>query len=230
MTSQTSRRPKRKVEPMPDFDAPVRQRSNARTRLRTPPASEFTILTPEPPPPPAAAKPAAPPKKPAAPKPPPLPPPPVYRPRRRRGFGRGLGKAVLWIVGIYLALRILGSLVDGVNLPGSSTPSTGSTGSACPSTVARWLPNQGTDAVLVKAIQTAKHLITICRLPSGQYYYDGQVKNQPATKDNHITRPASSTATGFTAQNGTYTYEIRGNTVIVSQGGKVIEQLPWQPA
>jgi hypothetical protein len=102
-----------------------------------------------------------------------------------------------------------------------STPSTStSTEKPCPQDAARYLPG-GTGTALLVA-QTAKSLITICRIPDGRIFYDGQARGQAASDDTHIVLPAQAEGGGFVAVNGDYRYRVDGGRLVVSAGSDVL--------
>lgn len=212
------------------------------------PAPPRPVAAPSPPPrlaPAPVARPAPPPPPPrpearTAPpsfRPPPAPtrPPaaPAYRPSRRRFWTRSSKRAARWIGGL-AALVIFGpSLADQIgkiSLP-SGTSSAGGTsaGVACPYAAAQFLPGGGAGATLVKARQTTKHFITVCSTATGALFYDGQVKGKPADGTNHISLPATATASGCVARNLGYVYEVTGERVVVTSNGKVVLDEALQP-
>lgn len=105
---------------------------------------------------------------------------------------------------------------------GTSTTGGTSTGVACPYAAAQFLPGGGAGATLVKARQTAKHFITVCSTAGGELFYDGQVKGKPADNTNHISLPATATATGCVARNLEYVYEVTGERIVVTSNGEVV--------
>ncbi|GAB3151834.1 hypothetical protein [Amycolatopsis sp. NPDC004378] len=105
------------------------------------------------------------------------------------------------------------------------TPSTTSTsatpeGKPCPGDAARYLPGGEGTALLVA--QTARSLVTICRVPDGRVFYDGQARGQAASDDTHIVLPAEASGDGFVAKNGEYRYTVGGGRLVVSVGDKVL--------
>lgn len=130
---------------------------------------------------------------------------------------------VLLLLG-YCALRWGLPAAGHLATPGGPPSSGGA--HACPDRVAAAVSGSAT---LVAAYETPKFLITLCRTADGQIHYDGQVKGKPASDEYHISLPAESTATGYLARNGVYTYEIRANHVIVSRRGEILLDSPLQP-
>lgn len=93
----------------------------------------------------------------------------------------------------------------------------------CPSQVRSWLPaGEQQDAVLVASYQTDKVVVTFCRGVRGQLYYDGQKRNATASAETHILLLAYQTSAGFIATNGSFTYEVRGDRLIVTERGEVL--------
>jgi hypothetical protein len=103
--------------------------------------------------------------------------------------------------------------------PSTSTSATPD-GKPCPGDAARYLPG-GTGTALLVA-QTAKSLVTICRIPDGRIFYDGQARGQAASGDTHIMLPAQAEGDGFVAVNGDYTYKVGGGRLVVSAGSEVL--------
>ena len=106
----------------------------------------------------------------------------------------------------------------------SATPPTSTSatpiGKPCPGDAARYLPGGEGTALLVA--QTAKTLVTICRIPDGRIFYDGQTRGQAASDDTHIVLPAQASGDGFVAVNGDYTYKAGGGRLVVSAGSEVL--------
>ncbi|WP_220040637.1 hypothetical protein [Streptomyces tateyamensis] len=102
---------------------------------------------------------------------------------------------------------------------GSGTPSAHAA-TACAQRIASQLPN-GSGAELVTAYRTSNKQITLCRTGGGTLYYFGEFTGRP---DTGLAMPATQTADGFTADNGPYHYRISGNTVTVTENGKLIGQ------
>ncbi|MEV6871831.1 hypothetical protein [Amycolatopsis sp. NPDC051128] len=102
------------------------------------------------------------------------------------------------------------------------TPPTSATadGKPCPGDAARYLPG-GTGTALLVA-QTAKSLITVCRIPDGRIFYDGQARGRAASDDTHIVLPAQASGDGFVAVNGDYRYQVGGGRLVVSEGSEVL--------
>jgi hypothetical protein len=100
--------------------------------------------------------------------------------------------------------------------PSTSTPA----GKPCPGDAARYLPGGAGTALLVA--QTAKSIITICRIPDGRIFYDGQTRGQAASDDTHIVLPAQAEGDGFVAVNGDYRYRAGGGRLVVSAGPEVL--------
>ena len=90
----------------------------------------------------------------------------------------------------------------------------------CPGDAARYLP--GGQGIALLVAQTPKSLITICRVPDGRIFYDGQARGQAASDDTHITLPAEASGDGFVAKNGDYTYQVGGGRLVVSAGSGVL--------
>ncbi|MGW3961813.1 hypothetical protein ACWED2_18460 [Amycolatopsis sp. NPDC005003] len=90
----------------------------------------------------------------------------------------------------------------------------------CPADAARYLPGGVGTALLVG--QTEKSLVTICRVPDGRIFYDGQARGQAASDDTHITLPARAEGDGFVAVNGEYSYQVAGGRLVVSAGSEVL--------
>jgi hypothetical protein len=93
-------------------------------------------------------------------------------------------------------------------------------GKPCPGDAARYLPG-GTGTALLVA-QTAKSLVTICQVPDGRIFYDGQARGQAASADTHIVLPAQADGDGYVAKNGDYTYQVGGGKLVVSAGSEVL--------
>lgn len=106
--------------------------------------------------------------------------------------------------------------------PVTSTPSTSATPGEkpCPGDAARYLPGGEGTALLVA--QTEKSLVTICRVPDGRIFYDGQARGQPASDETHIVLPAQASGDGFVAKNGDYTYQVGDGKLVVSVGSEVL--------
>ncbi|MDQ7804621.1 hypothetical protein Q5425_12810 [Amycolatopsis sp. A133] len=104
--------------------------------------------------------------------------------------------------------------------PSTSTATATATEKPCPPDAARYLPG-GTGTALLVA-QTAKSLITICRIPDGRIFYDGQARGQAASDDTHIVLPAQAEGGGFVAVNGDYRYRVDGGRLVVSAGSDVL--------
>lgn len=104
------------------------------------------------------------------------------------------------------------------------TPSTSTSATAaekpCPGDAARYLPGGEGTALLVA--QTVKSLVTICRVPDGRIFYDGQARGQTASDETHIVLPAQASGDGFVAKNGDYTYQVGGGKLVVSAGSEVL--------
>lgn len=98
----------------------------------------------------------------------------------------------------------------------SATPA----GKPCPGDAARYLPGGQGTALLVA--QTPKSLITICQVPDGRIFYDGQARGQAASDATHIMLPAQASGDGFVAKNGDYTYQVGGGRLVVSAGSGVL--------
>lgn len=100
--------------------------------------------------------------------------------------------------------------------PSTSTPAD----KPCPADAARYLPGGAGTALLVA--QTAKSLVTICRIPDGRIFYDGQARGQAASADTHIMLPAQADGDGFVAVNGDYRYQVGGGKLVVTAGSDVL--------
>ena len=110
------------------------------------------------------------------------------------------------------------ALTPPVTPPTSTSPTP--TGKPCPGDAARYLPGGQGTALLVA--QTVKSLITICQVPDGRIFYDGQARGQAASDDTHIVLPAQASGDGFVAKNGDYTYQVGGGRLVVSAGSGVL--------
>ncbi|WIV53464.1 hypothetical protein [Amycolatopsis nalaikhensis] len=111
---------------------------------------------------------------------------------------------------------------NGLTPPVTPSTSTSATpaGKPCPGDAARYLPG-GTGTALLVA-QTGRSLVTVCRVPDGRIFYDGQARGQAASPDTHIFLPAEAAGDGFVAVNGDYRYTISGGRLVVSAGGEVL--------
>jgi hypothetical protein len=111
---------------------------------------------------------------------------------------------------------------NGLTPPVTPSTSTSATpaGKPCPGDAARYLPGGQGTALLVA--QTVKSLITICQVPDGRVFYDGQARGQAASDDTHIVLPAQASGDGFVAKNGDYTYQVGGGRLVVSAGSGVL--------
>ncbi|WP_410609829.1 hypothetical protein [Amycolatopsis sp. lyj-109] len=110
---------------------------------------------------------------------------------------------------------------NGVTPP--ATPATTTSTPAdkpCPADASRYLPGGTGTALLVG--QTEKSLVTICRIPDGRIFYDGQARGQAASGDTHIMLPAQAEGSGFVAVNGDYRYRVDGGRLVVSAGAEVL--------
>jgi hypothetical protein len=130
---------------------------------------------------------------------------------------RKVAVRVAWVFGGLVVLSKLGEIVG----TGGGTTTSTSDPASCPSAAAMWLPS-ATGAVLVGMYESDKHVVTLCQDSVGQVWYDGQVKGAAATAENHISKRATKTATGYIAENGLYRYEIDTNTMtlMVTNNGK----------
>lgn len=98
-------------------------------------------------------------------------------------------------------------------------------GPPCPDAAAEYLPDGGSNSVLVAAYTSAKYTITLCQADDGQLYYDGQVTGEPPSDTTHISIPAQQTSGGgYTASNNGYTYDIEGSFEQLIFGGTVVER------
>ncbi|MFJ9786227.1 hypothetical protein ACIRSS_42120 [Amycolatopsis sp. NPDC101161] len=104
--------------------------------------------------------------------------------------------------------------------PPPTTTSATPAGKPCPGDAARYLPGGQGTALLVA--QTPKSLVTICQVPDGRIFYDGQARGQAASGDTHIMLPAQASGDGFVAKNGDYTYQVGGGRLVVSAGSGVL--------
>jgi hypothetical protein len=111
---------------------------------------------------------------------------------------------------------------NGVTPPVTPPTSTSATpaGKPCPGDAAKYLPGGQGTALLVA--QTVKSLITICQVPDGRIFYDGQARGQAASDDTHIVLPAQAAGAGFVAKNGDYTYKVDAGRLVVSAGSGVL--------
>src|SRR3954466_1619554 len=118
--------------------------------------------------------------------------------------------------------QTVAAAANGVPPPVTPPTSTSATpaGKPCPGDAARYLPGGQGTALLVA--QTVKSLITICRVPDGRIFYDGQARGQAASGDTHIMLPAQAEGDGFVAVNGDYTYKVGGGRLVVSAGAEVL--------
>ncbi|MGQ0841410.1 hypothetical protein [Actinokineospora sp.] len=146
---------------------------------------------------------------------------PVSRSAPRAGWGVSL---VILIIAAIAAFGLLAERDSADTAPRTADPTSTATPTAagCPDSVASWLPGGGAGATLVAEYTTDRHLIALCRTADGALYYDGRLRGQAATRDSHISLPATPTATGFFARNGNYTYEISGLEITVSRANTVI--------
>lgn len=179
-----------------------------------------------------------PPSRPALPKPPVPPtfsPPPPRFPRTaprtpRPASGRALRGVARYLLVVIVAIILIAILDRIGSLLGSArTSATGPTATSCPADTARWLPGNGDGAKLVARYDTGKHIVTICLDSTGSYHYDGQLKGNPVTAENHISLSAERTIIGFTAVNGEYRYEISGQDLTVSYKGEILSQMHLTP-
>jgi hypothetical protein len=165
---------------------------------------------------------------------PPVPPPAPARPPRSSGGIRrtmiGLLVAGLVLVIVLLLVenlpKVMGSAPSNEPWVGSEAPvaAQASRSTPCPASVATWLPGGGGGGELVAGYTTEKHVVTICRDTSGQLYYDGLVKGTVANSQTHISLRASTTASGFVADNKGYVYEISGAQLIIRNNGSEIHR------
>jgi len=235
-TPDTGTQPRREDEPEPDFRVHEKYAETA-AQSRVQFSGRHTTTTSRPAPlPPLFTLPAPPPPLGPVFRPPP-PPPPVFRPPppaysrpARRPAKPKIPRPVV-VIGVLFVLGVIGKATTGGKSGDTSTTHATTTAAApCPVRVARWMPAGGAGAALVAAYQTPKHLITLCRGADGAVRYDGQVKGQLATEEFHISLPAATTPTGYTARNLDFTYEIKGDVVIVTKGTDVISETPLEPA
>lgn len=142
------------------------------------------------------------------------------RPTSRTGSRliKGLVLILLVVVAWYWGPTIVGGLQAG--------SSSAAAASSCPARVAVSLPGGEGGSVLVAAYETDRFLITVCKIGSGQLYYDGQIKAVTSSADTHITLEAESTTRGFIARNEAYIYEIRDQRIIVKLNGDVLLDEP----
>jgi hypothetical protein len=119
--------------------------------------------------------------------------------------------------------RTVVTTATGVTPPSTSSTSTTTSpppGKPCPAEAAHYLPGGAGTALLVA--QTAKSVVTICRIPDGRIFYDGQARGQAASGDTHIMLPAQAAGDGFVAVNGDYRYTVDGGRLVVSAGSEVL--------
>lgn len=111
---------------------------------------------------------------------------------------------------------------DALTPPVTPSTSTSATPAAkpCPGDAARYLPG-GTGTALLVA-QTGRTLITVCSVPDGRVFYNGQARGQAASDTTHILLPAEASGDGFVAKNGDYSYQVGGGRLVVSVGDKVL--------
>jgi hypothetical protein len=111
---------------------------------------------------------------------------------------------------------------NGLTPPVTPSTSTSPTpaGKPCPGDAARYLPGGQGTALLVA--QTVKSLITICQVPDGRIFYDGQARGQAASDNTHIVLSAQASDDGFVAKNGDYTYQVGSGRLVVSAGSGVL--------
>lgn len=151
----------------------------------------------------------------------------------RRGAGTGrLVKLGAWAILIFAGWQFGLPLAEEFIAAQSSSTSAASPGQTgtmqpCPPEVAAFLPGQ--TGTLVVRYQTVKHMITVCQATDGQLFYDGQVKEQAASSDTHISLPAQPIGDGYIAHNGAYTYQITGGRIVVTNAGKVVLDEVLQP-
>jgi hypothetical protein len=210
-------------------DAPEFVESRHTTIFLTPPTPAPTEPAPKKPTPKRpAARPAIHRPTPAPALRPPSPWPPKHRPARKSGSAR-LAFAVIFIA--VIVVIIIANASKQSQDPSGSTPDPAQTStpnhSTCPDNVARWLPDNGdSDVLIARYDDDTNHFVaTICQdSATGQYYYDGQVNNEPVNDNTHISLPATQTGSGFVAANGDYQYEIAGTELIVSENSTVIKE------
>jgi len=203
------------------FSGDTRTPRRPSTAWRTP-LEEPTLFAPVPPgistaPPPARFTPAP-------------PAPPAYPRRRSMAW---VAKAGFWVVAVSLEWQFGLPWVTGLIAEQTSGASTGgsteqTTTQPCPPEAASALPGQA--GTLIVRYQTARHVITVCQTSDGQMFYDGQLKGQPPGPDTHISLPAQPAGDGYIAHNGTYTYQITGGRIVVTDAGTLILDEVLQPA
>lgn len=223
--------PWRQVTPDPRFGPPRHALRALELPFGGTPPDRTPTRRPVPPPAPPPA-PLSDPEPARSPVPPPK-PPPVPPPSRRAPSGGGARR----VAGVSSVLAAVGiGVVVLVQLFASLVPDGGGTEPAapaatapvpCPEAVARHLPTPG--ATLVAAYQTDRHLVTLCRLPDDRVFYDGRRKDRPATRETLISLPAGQTRDGWLARNGDTTYEVTGDTLVVSEGSTVLLRDPLRP-
>jgi hypothetical protein len=122
-----------------------------------------------------------------------------------------------------MVVGMVGSFLDALPdlLGGSSGADSMST--PCPAEAAQWLPDGGSGATLEVSYTSPRHVIILCRTADGGLYYDGKFRDR---QDEHMSIPATVTASGYTARNGDYLYEIVEAEVIVSQKDVEIGRQP----
>ncbi|MCT2587875.1 hypothetical protein [Actinophytocola gossypii] len=152
-----------------------------------------------------------------APASPPAPAPPASDGGVRRVVGV-LSVVAAVGVGVALLVQLFGGLAPDDDGTAPAEPAGAPV--PCPEPVARHLPEPG--ATLVAAYRTDRHLVTLCRLPGGQVFYDGRRRGRPATPENVISLRAGQRPDGWLARNGATTYRVTGDTLVVSDGKTVL--------
>ncbi|MCK2243805.1 MULTISPECIES: hypothetical protein [unclassified Crossiella] len=161
------------------------------------------------------------------------PPPPPVAPHPVRPAAGGAGRFIAAAIGFLLLIGFcLWYFRQSPDSGAEAGPDTAESSTAqaqaempCPPAAARWLPGGGRGAVLAAAFESERHVITLCRMPDGGLFYDGQLKGELVTADTHLSVPARKTGSGYLAQNGSYRYEVRDGLVVVTRNGVELTRL-----
>jgi hypothetical protein len=126
------------------------------------------------------------------------------------------------VILLLIAIQFVRGCAEQLSSLGGSqpTPTTPAPYSGCPSRIAAKIPDSD-GATVVVAYKTTDKQIVLCKTSAGQLYYHGEYTAQ---SNSGIAIRASTTSTGYVAQNGKYYYEINGNTVIVRYDGQEFRQ------